>query len=93
MYQTRCIPLTLYPEGVAEASQIFLRGTVYQNYLPMRNTTADVTSDPFYDIHGRKREVLSYLRGFIFCILPETTRDGKKKPMKLLQLIMSTSIT
>jgi hypothetical protein len=60
------------PEGVAEASQIFLRDTFYQHYLAVRNT-ADVTSGKpdlvavylrckcyylvaFYDIHGRKRE-------------------------------------
>jgi WD40 repeat protein len=37
------IPLTLYPEGVAEASRIFLSdATFYQNCLAMRNT-ADVT--------------------------------------------------
>jgi hypothetical protein len=38
------IRLALYSEGVAEASQIFLRGTFYHNYLAMSNT-ADVISD------------------------------------------------
>jgi hypothetical protein len=55
------------PEGVAEASHIFLRDThVLRNYLAMSNTTDLV---PFYDIHGRKREVL------FFYFVPDTTRD------------------
>jgi hypothetical protein len=42
MYVTY-IPLTLYPVGVAEASQIFLRDVhVLPKYLAMSNT-ADVT--------------------------------------------------
>jgi hypothetical protein len=42
-YAYAYIPLTLYPRGVAEASQIIFISTFYKNYLAMRNT-ADVTS-------------------------------------------------
>jgi hypothetical protein len=69
------IPLTLYPKGVAEVSQIFLRDT---HVLPkLLSYTADVTGGKspspaipsvsainplvaFYDIHGGKREVLFF---------------------------------
>jgi hypothetical protein len=80
-------PLTLYPERVAEASQIFLRDAhILRKCLAMWNS-ADMTGGKpiavrsqsisgvnavnplvaFYDVHGRKREVLF----FYF----DTTRD------------------
>jgi hypothetical protein len=73
----------LIPKRVAETSQIFLRDTptFYQNDLAMKNT-ADVTyltwnaDNPlvaFYDIHGRKREVL------FFSFVPDTTRDTSEQ--------------
>jgi hypothetical protein len=81
------IPLTPDPEGVAEASQSFLRDTFYQNDLAMMNTPDVAGGKPIavwlqsisggdavqhlYDTHGRKREVL------FFCSVPDTTRDSK----------------
>jgi hypothetical protein len=62
----KCIPLTFYPEGVAKASQIFLRDAhVSLKLLAMRNT-ADVTDGKPSQLlmllvtvfHGRQREVL-----------------------------------
>jgi hypothetical protein len=87
------------PEGVAKASQIFLRDAkFYQNYSAMRNT-AKVTGgkpiavwsqsiagvnaiDPlvaFYDIHGKKREVL------FFYFLSDTTQDVDDDNMNYLE--------
>jgi hypothetical protein len=84
-YRSRFIP-----EGIAEASQIFIQDAIaisfYHNYLAMSNITYMTGSKPiarsqstsgvsanntvvtFYDIHGRKRELL------IFYFVSDTTR-------------------
>jgi hypothetical protein len=55
------------PEGVAEASQIFLRDAhvVLTKLLSFFFVA-------FYDIHGRKKEVL------FFYFVPDTTRDSSQ---------------
>jgi hypothetical protein len=71
------IPVTLYPRRVAEASQIFLRDAhvlpLLLSYEEYWRCDSDVSAiNPlvaFYDIHGRKREVL------FFYFVPDTTRD------------------
>jgi hypothetical protein len=93
VFPCRCIFIHRYhsrfiPEGVAEASQIFLRDAHVLPKLLRYAHTADVTVNKpiavwsqyisgvnainplvaFYDIHGRKREVL------FFYFVPDTTR-------------------
>jgi hypothetical protein len=70
-------PSRLIPEGGAEASQIFLRDVLlklysHEKYCPSQLISGVSAINPlvaFYDIHGRKREVL------FFYFVPNTTRD------------------
>jgi hypothetical protein len=59
------------PEGVAEASQIFLRDAhvLPKSQSSILGISAINTLVAFYDIHGRKREVL------FFYFVPDITRD------------------